>query len=1414
MPRFGPLLGTLALLALPLGARADDPPKPLKALLITGGCCHDYTNQKTILSDGIAERARIEFTVVQQGGNGTFAKLPIYEKDDWARGYDVVIHDECFADTKDPEWTKRILKPHEDGVPGVVIHCAMHCYRDGTDNWFKFCGVTSRRHGAAYPHEVLNVDAAHPIMKGFGPAWANPAGELYWIEKVWPTAHPLCVSKNEENGHEETCVWTNQYGKGRVFGTTIGHHNETVSSPEFLNLLTRGTLWACDKLSDDYLKPSKAKEARVDLAKKRPTLASSEEAGKGNLAPLAVDGNPETRWCANNSDEGQWWQVDLGRPEVLTGLRLDWENPGAAYRCKVEGSEDGKSWTTLADASKNDKTGPKQVDFAEKSRPSRFVRVTYLGCNTGSWASLREVKVLGEKTEVVNADDPRKEADAPIFADVKLPEGYEATVFARPPAVNYPVAVAAATNGDIYVSVDKNGSLGRGPHRGSVYRLRDLDGDGRADETTLFVADVDSPRGLVWDGDRLYLMHPPHLSAFIDRDGDGHAEEEQVLVKDIAFTFKDRPADHTSNGVTLGIDGWLYLAIGDFGFMNAEGADGRKLQFRGGGVVRVRPDGSNLEVFSRGTRNILEVAMDPRLNGFTRDNTNDGGGWDIRLHHFSGMEHHGYPSLFQNFKDEIIQPLADYGGGSGCGALFLSEPGFPNGDGDALYTADWGRGWVFRHHAKHNGATFSADQSEFLAVPRVTDLDVDGSSHLFVTSWKGAVFDYAGEEVGYVLRVSPKGYRPAPLPEFATMDDGRLVDSLNSPSHRRRLEAQRTLLRRGLAGPKTVEALAELAGDRRKNKDGRIAAIFAIKQGMGSKATETLLPLASDAIVGDAALRALADRGDEDANVPAKPFLDALSSPMPSTRLQAVIGLARLGKVENAPAMTALLDDPDPVVAHTTIRSLANLKAIDALFSTVDRTDAPLPRRLSALKSLQLIHDPRVVDELASRLDSPAIRKGMISALARLAFIEGTWKGDSWGTRPDTSGPYYQPESWAGTAKATAALRDALMTMKGGDAAFLLKELDRHKVKLDGGLDAVVAMAAKEASLIPSAVNQLAKAEAIPSAALPILVRAATDPATPADVRASALVGLARVADPSAVSASLDALSRFNPDSPELGRARSAFLGSSKMAENHGILEEAAAKLDGSPSDWADAALLVISNDGNASPETKSAAAKAISEGWAVPKRRIQILRAATLANHRPFADRILAAMADPDPSVASAAKEAASKMKLGERRGRGGPVVGSMTPDDALKAVVSAKGDRSLGEMLFTQQNCTNCHTIRQSDPPRGPYLGTIATTYKRRELAEAILAPSKTIAQGFVTNVFALDDGKVISGFVVKEAADGVTIRTADAKEFTIPSAKIEERTKTQVSVMPEGLVAPLTVREFASLLDYLEGLSAGKP
>jgi len=265
-----------------------DAPKPLKVLLVTGGCCHDYAKQKDILKEGIEQRANAQVDIIYTADyplgptgkpDATAPKLPIYGNPDYAKGYDVVIHDECASSISDEETVKGVLAPHRAGLPGVNLHCAMHCYRIGNPNdevtdisaphayWFEYLGLQSSRHDAQEPISVHYLDPESPITKGFSD-WTTVKEEHYNNIKVLDTAHPLAKGsqtvhpkKKLPDGTTEAepdrtdvwvDVWTNLYkGKTRVFSTTIGHNNDTVADPRYLDLVTRGMLWACDKLKDD-----------------------------------------------------------------------------------------------------------------------------------------------------------------------------------------------------------------------------------------------------------------------------------------------------------------------------------------------------------------------------------------------------------------------------------------------------------------------------------------------------------------------------------------------------------------------------------------------------------------------------------------------------------------------------------------------------------------------------------------------------------------------------------------------------------------------------------------------------------------------------------------------------------------------------------------------------------------------------------------------------------------------------------------------------------------------------------------------------------------------------------------------------------------------------------------------------------
>jgi type 1 glutamine amidotransferase len=247
------LLHCFWMLGLTVGASAAEL-RPLRALLVCGGCCHDYPVQKDVLKRGIEARARVIVETVQQGGVSKESQIPLYANRDWAKGYDVVIHDECFGAVADTNWISQILAPHRAGLPAVNLHCAVHSYRAAPgDLWQEYLGLRSMKHGKAAPILIRTVENQHPIIRGLGwRDWLTGNEELYNNVKVFPSA---TVLQRGVQGDEDCAItWVNRYGSTRVFSTSLGHFNETVSDERYLDLVTRGVLWACDRLDAHHLR--------------------------------------------------------------------------------------------------------------------------------------------------------------------------------------------------------------------------------------------------------------------------------------------------------------------------------------------------------------------------------------------------------------------------------------------------------------------------------------------------------------------------------------------------------------------------------------------------------------------------------------------------------------------------------------------------------------------------------------------------------------------------------------------------------------------------------------------------------------------------------------------------------------------------------------------------------------------------------------------------------------------------------------------------------------------------------------------------------------------------------------------------------------------------------------------------------
>ena len=189
---------TVLFLTVPVGRGvvAGEPAKPIRALLVTGGCCHDYKHQKDLLTRGLSRRVNIEWTIAYDPDTTTRHKNPIYDQPDWSKNFDVVIHDECSSDVNDMNVVETILQPHKNGLPAVVLHCGMHSYRTEGWNkqvatpWMQFTGLISTGHGPQQPISVKFVDKNHAITNDLAD-WTTVDEELYnnASGKLEPTAH-------------------------------------------------------------------------------------------------------------------------------------------------------------------------------------------------------------------------------------------------------------------------------------------------------------------------------------------------------------------------------------------------------------------------------------------------------------------------------------------------------------------------------------------------------------------------------------------------------------------------------------------------------------------------------------------------------------------------------------------------------------------------------------------------------------------------------------------------------------------------------------------------------------------------------------------------------------------------------------------------------------------------------------------------------------------------------------------------------------------------------------------------------------------------------------------------------------------------------------------------------------------------
>ncbi len=128
-------------------------------------------------------------------------------------------------------------------------------------------------------------------------------------------------------------------------------------------------------------------------------------------------------------------------------------------------------------------------------------------------------------------------------------------------------------------------------------------------------------------------------------------------------------------------------------------------------------------------------------------------------------------------------------------------------------------------------------------------------------------------------------------------------------------------------------------------------------------------------------------------------------------------------------------------------------------------------------------------------------------------------------------------------------------------------------------------------------------------------------------------------------------------------------------------------------------------------------------------------------------------------------------------------------------------------GKAVFIKSRCANCHVFGTIGKGGGPDLSTVVSRFRRRDILEAIMYPSKVISDQYVGVEIDLNDFSTVTGMVASENDKTLTVITVDGERVEIPRDSIEELRKSDLSIMPEGLLNTMSLGELVALINFLE-------
>ncbi|MEO2091309.1 MAG: YqgE/AlgH family protein, partial [Gemmataceae bacterium] len=271
---------------------------------------------------------------------------------------------------------------------------------------------------------------------------------------------------------------------------------------------------------------------------------------------------------------------------------------------------------------------------------------------------------LVAKTDALSPADEAKK--------FKLPPGFTAQLVAAEPDIQKPMQMCFDARGRLWVTTSYLYPFAAEPGKGTdkLFVLSDFDAGGKAKTVQVFDDKLNIPIGVLPlpDGKSVIVSEIGKILKLTDTDGDGKADKREDLFT--GFGYRDTHGMY--NSYTLLPDGWVYACHGYLNDSTVKGKDGHEVKMNSGNTFRFKPDGSRIEVFTRGQVNPFGMCVDPWLNIYTADCHSRPMTQLIRGAHYDSF---GKPHDGLGYAPHVINHM--HGSTGLCGLVYYTADHFP-----------------------------------------------------------------------------------------------------------------------------------------------------------------------------------------------------------------------------------------------------------------------------------------------------------------------------------------------------------------------------------------------------------------------------------------------------------------------------------------------------------------------------------------------------------------------------------------------------------------------------------------------------------------------------------------------------------------------------------------------------------------